>query len=196
MGLGEVMGSKKAFRSRRSFTKDAVPIMLDFKCKPGAVKTETKIRFKGRKLDGAKSVRIFTKVNDHKIGQNLLRFYTRTVAPVNPDRKLYKPKSHIPLRQSEMLSKVGLNLQKSNFEPTDLLSKIERQENLVIYHPGEMPQRREKSNPFTDKTQKRSRAFSDLDKYAGNIPSEPVLYSGIDTPGDLFSDRLEVSPYK
>jgi hypothetical protein len=196
MGIGEVRGSKKEFRSRRSFTKDAVPIMLDLKCKPGAVKTETGFRFRGRNLDSAKSVRTLTKVTDHKIGQNLLRFYPRTVAPVNSERKLNKTKIHTPPRQSDMLSKVGLNLQKSNLEPTDLLSKIDRQENLVIYHPGEMPQRREKSKPFTDKTHKRSRAFSDVDKYAGNIPSEPVHYSGLDTPGDLFSDRLEVSPYK
>jgi hypothetical protein len=195
MGLSEIRGSNKALRSRRSFTKDAVPIMLDLKRKPGAIKIETEFSLSGRNPDSAKSVQTLTKLTDHKIRQNQLRFSTRTVAPVNPERKFYRPKSDTPPLQSDMLSKVGPNLQKSNFEPTDLLSKIEKQENLVIYHLAEMPQHREKSKPSSDKTHKKSRKFSDVDKYAGDIPSEPVQCSGLDTPGDLLPERLEVIPY-
>jgi hypothetical protein len=58
-----------------------------------------------------------------------------------------------------------------------------------------MPQHREKSKPSTHKTHKKSRKFSDVDKYAGDIPSEPVHYSGLDAPGDLLPERLEVIPY-
>jgi hypothetical protein len=169
--------------------------MLDLKRKPGAIKIETEFSLRGRTLDGAKSVQTLTKLTDHKIRQNPLRFSARIVAPDNPERKFYRPKSDTPPLQSDMLSKVGHNLQKSNFEPTDLLNKIEKQENLGIYHTGEMPQHREKSKPSTDKTLKKSRKFRDVNKYAGDIPSEPVHYSGLDTPGDLLPERLEVIPY-
>jgi hypothetical protein len=195
MGLSDIRGSNNALRSRRSFTKDAIPIIIDLKCKPEAKQIETEFSLRGRTLDGAKSVQILTKVTDHKIRKNPLRFSTTTVAPVNPDRKFYRPKSDTPPLQPDMLSKVGPNLQKSNFEPTDLCSKIEKQENLMIYHPGEMPRNREKSKPSTRKTHKKSRNFNDVDKYARDIPSEPVQYSGLDTLGHLLPERLEVIPY-
>jgi hypothetical protein len=169
------------------------PIKFNLKRKPEATKTETQIGFTSGNFDSSKSVQPWTKDPDYKIGQNRLRFSTRALYSVNPQRTYNRPKTPPYAVTSEMLSKIGLNLLKSNFKPIDLLSKIEKQENLVTYHPGAMPKRQEKSKHFTHRKHKKSITLCDAEKTSGIIETEPVLDSGLDTPRDPDPETLGAS---
>ena len=195
MGRGETSGSNKAFRSQQSSMKHVAPRTFDLKRTPGAIKTETQLGFTGRNFDSPKSAQPWTKDPDYEIGQTGLRSSRRSVAPVNPQRNYDRPKTHSPALASDMLSKLGLNLLKSNVEPKDLLSKIGKQENLVTYHPGAMPKRGEKSKPLTHKKHKRSITLGDSEKTYGIIDTEPVLDSGLCTQRDHYPERLGASLY-